>query len=584
MTSPAHAPERDPAHGPGPAGAHGAPRDALSRAALKQLWFLLAASTATFVGLMVALSWAASLTGAGVTTVGAIDAATNTISISLAQEPPQLDSTRATDSVSIKILTHVMEGLLRYDAAGKLAPGVAERWEIRPDGATFWLRRDAYWSDGVPVTAQDFVYAWQTVVNPANASQYAYIFYVIKNAEAINSRQLEPAALGVRAVSDYELEVEFENPVAYFDKLVAFPTYLPVRRDFHLSRDGRYGADVEDLLYNGPFVLTRWVHGANLRLERNPAYWNRAAVKLAAIEVPYITTDGTAVLNLYRDGQIADVVGLGSDTLDQVLRERWPLGRFSDGSVWFLLLNHRPGHPTANWDFRRALQLVNDNAELVYSVIKVPSYTLADSLFPSWLRGEQGFFKQEYPPPKIERNVPAAREHLERARLALGVESLPPLVILVDDTPGGSKMAEYLQNLYMRTLGLEIRIDKQIFKQRLAKAEAGEFDIVLYGWGPDYDDPLTFADLFASWSLNNHGHYRNPDLDAQVRIAQRSIDQHERMAAFGEIQRILIDDVVIIPNYERGQMYIRDPRLKGVVHSAIGAESDYTNAYIVPNP
>jgi oligopeptide transport system substrate-binding protein len=558
--------------------------DALSRTALRQIWVLLAASTAGFAGLMLALSWAASLTGAGAATVGAIDVAANTISITLAQEPPQLDSTRATDSVSIQMLNHLMEGLLRYGPDGRLAPGVAERWEIRPEGATFWLRRDAYWSDGMPVTAQDFVYAWQTVVDPANASQYAYIFYVIRNAEAINTRRLEPSALGVRAVSDYELQVEFENPVAYFDKLVAFPTYLPVRRDFHLSRAGRYGADVEDLLYNGPFTLTRWVHGANLRLEKNPTYWNREAVKLAAIEVPYITTDGMAVLNLYRDGQIADVVGLGSDTLDQVLRERWPLGRFSDGSVWFLLLNHRPGHTTANWDFRRALQLVNDNAELLYSVIKVPSYALADSLFPSWLRGERRLFKQEYPPPRIERNLPLAREHLERARQALGIERLPPLVILVDDTPGGSKMAEYLQNLYMRTLGLEIRIDKQIFKQRLAKAEAGEFDIVLYGWGPDYDDPLTFADLFASWSLNNHGHYRNPELDAQVRIAQRSIDPRERMAAFGEIQRLLIEDVVIIPNYERGQMFIRDPRLKGVVHNAIGAESDYTNAYIVPNP
>jgi oligopeptide transport system substrate-binding protein len=181
-------------------------------------------------------------------------------------------------------------------------------------------------------------------------------------------------------------------------------------------------------------------------------------------------------------------------------------------------------------------------------------------------------------------DIPAARAELELARKELGLDAFPPIVILVDDTATGVKNAEYLQNQLMRTLGLEIRIDRQIFKQRLAKTEAGDFDIALVGWGPDYDDPLTFGDLFSSWNLNNHGKYNNPELDAQVRIAQQSIDQAERMAAFGKIQQILIDDVVIVTNYERGVMYIQDPRLKGVVRKAIGFEPDYTNAYLVEAP
>ena len=136
---------------------------------------------------------------------------TKTITRVLAQEPPQLDSTRATDQVSIFVLGHIMEGLLRYDASNRLVPGVAERWDLRPDGATFWLRDDARWNDGRPVTAHDFVFAWRTIVDPANASEYAFILYYIRNAEAINAGQMPPEALGVRATSDRVLEVAFER-------------------------------------------------------------------------------------------------------------------------------------------------------------------------------------------------------------------------------------------------------------------------------------------------------------------------------------------------------------------------------------
>jgi oligopeptide transport system substrate-binding protein len=140
--------------------------------------------------------------------------------------------------------------------------------------------------------------------------------------------------------------------------------------------------------------------------------------------------------------------------------------------------------------------------------------------------------------------------------------------------------AEYLQNVLKRTLDIDVKIDKQIFKQRLAKMTAGEFDLVAAGWGPDYDDPLTFGDLFSSWNKNNRGAYSNPELDRYVRIAQSSLDPRARMDAFGAIQRIIQDDVVIIPSYERGLVYVRNPRLNGIVRRVVGADPDYINAYI----
>jgi oligopeptide transport system substrate-binding protein len=562
------------------AGRDEANRDPLSRAALRQLVVLAGFCFVAFAVLLAVLAWFTSLTATGATTLTAVDAATRTITTTVRTEPPNLDSRRAQDYMSGMVLGHVMEGLLRYDQAGNPAPGIAERWDIGTSKATFWLRAEATWSDGKPVTAHDFVFAWRTALDPATASPYAFILYPVKNGEAINRGDLPKEELGVRAVEDRVLEVELENPIAYFDRLVAWHTYLPIREDFALSRGERYAADAEDLIYNGPFLLTRWVHGANLRFEKNPDYWNADAIKLDVIDIPYITRDAVARLNLFQDGRVADVDYLPGEALDQVLQQRWNLHRYTEASMWMVLPNHRPERATGNFNLRRALQLANDPAELVFKVLKTPSFVVADSLYPVSMKGQRALFREEHPPPRIVPDLEAARRHLELAKQELGVAELPPLVLLSDDTPAALTHSEYLQEYLRRVLGLTVTLDRQNFRQRLAKQQAGEFDLLIFGWSPDYDDPLTFADLFASWNLNNHGRYNGPELDEQVRIAQRSLDQDVRFAAFGEIQRILIEDVVVLPAYERGVLYVQDPRLKGVGRRAVGATPDYTTAYI----
>jgi len=157
-------------------------------------------------------------------------------------------------------------------------------------------------------------------------------------------------------------------------------------------------------------------------------------------------------------------------------------------------------------------------------------------------------------------------------------------VLLSGDSPVATKLAEYYQSQLKQNLGLELRIDAQIFKQRLAKMTSGTFDMVLAGWGPDFDDALTFADLFASWNLNNRGRYANPEIDRLVAVAQESIDPQVRMQAFGDIQQILFDDVVILPDYERGKVYVSDPRVKDMVRRAVGPDPDYSRAYLVEPP
>lgn len=557
--------------------------DALSRTAVRQMVLLGAGGAGVFVLLMFALDFLSGSTGGGSGAVGAYDIESRTITRVLAQEPPQLDSTRSTDQVSFFVLGHVMEGLLRYDQNNRLIPGVAERWEIRPDGATFWLREDARWSDGSPVTAHDFVFAWRQVVDPAVASEYAYILYYLRNAEAINAGELPVEDLGVRAVSDRVLEVELERPVAFFDKLVAFGLYFPVSEAFYESRGGRYGADAEDLLYNGPFRIARWVHGAHLRLEKNEQYWNSDEIWLNTIDMPYVTSDSNAVVNLFKDGAVV-YAALGAEQLDEAMKLRWDIDAYDDGSVFYLDFNFRPERVTSNYNLRRAMQLVNDSGELVNKVIALPGYRPGVSLFPAWLDGVERPFRSEYPPPLVTPDVAAAREHLELAKQELGVDAIPSLVLLTGDSPLANKQAEYYQNLFKRTLGIDIRIDKQIFKQRLEKMTAGDFDLVAAGWGPDYADPMTYGDLYASWNGNNRGQYSNPELDEQVRIAQNSLDPQTRMDAFGEIQRIMIEDIVHLPNYERGVVYVEVPALEGVVYRAVGTNPDYTYARLIESP
>ena len=559
---------------PSPAVPGSAAGTGLDLRALGQLLYLGAIGFAAVALLLWALAqWNEG--GAG----EAVDAAAGTITLSLGGEPPQLDSTRGTDQVSFNILGHAMEGLLRYDADNRLVGGVAERWEISDTMARFWLRPEARWSNGEPVTAHDFVFGWRKVLDPANASEYAFILYGLKNAEAVSRGELPVESLEAFAVDDRTLEVHLERPVPFFDKLVAFATYNPINQAFYESRAGRYAADAGDLLYNGPFTIASWVHGASIRLEKNPHYWDADRIRLNAIDYAYFTTDPNAIINLFKDGKVA-LAGLLAENLDDALGQRWKINRFSDGSVFFTEFNHRPGRLTSNYHLRKAIQAVNDSSELVYRIIKLPGNLPGNSLFPVWLKGVNGYFRQEYPLPSRPADEELGRRHLATALEELGLDALPPLVMLIGDSPSAKKQAEYYQNVFKQKLGIDIKIDAQIFKQRLAKMTAGDFDLVMAGWGPDYDDPMTFADLFASWNENNRGRYRSDALDHAVDVARSSSEAKTRMDAMARVQQIIHDDAVVVINYERGSVYVSHPQLKGIVRRAVGTDPDYTGAWI----
>ncbi|MDA0957715.1 MAG: peptide ABC transporter substrate-binding protein [Proteobacteria bacterium] len=510
-----------------------------------------------------------------------VDAASGTVKIAIAQEPPQLNSMKATDQVSIFVLGHVMEGLTRYDRRGNLAPGVAERWELGDTTAKFWLRKDAKWSNGDPVTAHDFVFAWRSVVDPNTASEYAFILYPVKNAEAINQGNMPVTALGIEAIDDHTLTVTLERPTGYFIKLTAFVTTFPVQEKFYQARTEQYAADAKDMLYNGAFTLDSWVHSASMEMRKNPLYWDAEAIKLNAIDADYITADTRARLNLFIDDKIA-YTQLDGETYKDALNNQFRIKKFVTGSVYFLEYNYRDNRITRNKNLRAAIQAAFDPEEFVNKVLQTPGNLPGRSLFPTWIQGVEKTFREEYPPPEVKPDLTRARALLTSAKQELGLEEIPPLILLVSDSPTATKQAEYMQGMLKTRLGLDLKIDVQTFKQRLAKMTSGEFDIVGAGWGPDFDDIMTFGDLFASWNLNNRGRYVNPEYDRLVRVAMNSSDPKTRMDAMSGLQSILIEDAVMLPMYEQGVIYLQHPKLKGMRRTVIGSDPDFTYARIAP--
>ncbi len=520
------------------------------------------------------------LTMAGFSVLGSpIDAERQWIRIAMTQEPPSLNSMRSTDLVSFFLLGHVQEGLLRYDRRGGLSPGVAESWSSGQRRLKFVLRSDARWSDGSSVTAHDFVAAWQLINDPTEAAPFAAIMYPLKNAEAIQKGDLPVAELGVRAEDDHTLLVELERPCGYCLNLMTHGTFLPVKAEFLAAKGELYGSEAKNLLANGPFILSEWVHEARLKLVKNPYYWNRNSIQLNEIEIAYITADNRTRLNLFRDGQIA-YTSLGGETVkdavDLGLRPR----TFVSGGVAYIAFNHREGRATTNLSLRRAIQAVFDSNQFVNQVIGIPGYRATTTLFPNWIRGANGKFLENYPPPAVLRGPARVAELMEIAQQEL--DYLSVLTILTVSSPTGTKVAEYLQGLLEQKLGLKTVIDQQSFKQYLSKVQRGEFDLAMSSWYPDFDDLVTYADLLASYNANNRGRYVNLEYDKSLETLISSVDPAIRFKAAANLQRIIIDQVPLLPTAETGSAYLVHPKLKGVVRRAIGQDPDYTFAKVQP--
>lgn len=495
---------------------------------------------------------------------------------SLTADVPTLDQHLANSIPSATVGHQIFEGLIRT-YQGEVRPGIAEDWDMSEDGTvyTFYLR-DAQWSDGEPVTAQDFEYSFRRLLDPETASGYAFIGMALKNANAVNKGEVPVEELGVRAIDEKTLEVELENPAGYFLSMLSMMQFAPTRQDYVEEFGKDYAANAENNAYNGPFIVKEWRHEDRLILEKNPNYWDADSINLDEVHI-IIVPDQMTALAMFEDGEL-DMVEVPAEVVSQYEDD---VEYYYNGANDFIKLQMDGSSPLENKDLRLALNNALDRQEFIMLSTgglydPNPRYVLPQ------VNGVDGEYGDEYPYEAypVEGDVDTALEHLDAAMEALGVSdpSEIELELLTTDVERTRKEAEIIQDDLESKLGIKINIRQVPYKQRLEMEGNKEFEMVVTGWAPDYSDPMTYLELWTTDSGYNHGSYSNPDYDAKIELARTSTDPQERMDAMFEAEKILLEDGAIIPLQLRRIAMLTNPDLVGFESYFVGLSYEYTYA------
>ncbi|MGE6678453.1 ABC transporter substrate-binding protein [Bacillus thuringiensis] len=502
------------------------------------------------------------------------------------QEIPTMDVSKSTDTLGSQILGNTMEGLYRLDKDNKPIPAVAESSTKSEDGKkyTFKLRKDAKWSNGDPVTAKDFVYGWQRLLDKNTAAEYAFIAFYIKNAEAINKGEKPLTDLGAKAVDDYTLEVELEKPVPYFLNLMAFPSYYPLNEKFVKEKGDKFGLEADTTLYNGPFVMASWKHEQGWQLKRNDQYWDKKTVKLEEINYSVVKEVATKV-NLYDTGSI-DFTLLSGEFVDKYKSNKEEYGEYSEASTFFLRLNQkRNGQdtPLKSKKLREAIALSIDKKGLANVILNNGSKA-TDQLVPKGLAtGPDGKDYQDTFKNGLKYDPKKGAAAWEAAKKELGKDQVTIELLSYDDGTA-KKIADYFKNQIEKNLkGVTVNTKIQPFKQKLKLESAQDYEVSFAGWSPDYSDPMTFIDMFESKSPYNQMSYSNPKYDEMVAKAGNELlsDPKKRWETLGKAEKLFLEeDAGLIPLYQTGRAYVMKPNVKGIVKHNISPEYSFKWAYV----
>ena len=504
-----------------------------------------------------------------------------------AAEIPSIDSSSSEDAVGFNVLNNIMEGLYRLDQESLPVPAMAEGDpEISEDGLTYTFKiRDAQWSNGTPVTAHDFVYAWQRAINPDTASPYGpYLMAgMVKNATEIGEGKAEIADLGIKAEDDKTLIIELERPVAYFLSLMSFGTFLPLNEEFVTAQGDKYATNSEAMIYNGPFSLADWDGTGNWKYVKNDKYWDADTVKLDEIIVDVVKETSTAV-KLYEQGK-KDRVTLSAEYAMQYADDPTIINELETAVFYFKMNQVRDGKPTplANADIRKAIAKGYNKEELADAVLANGSIA-ANFLVPTeFTFDEDGKDFRDYSKEFSVYNVEEAQESWAKGLKALGTDKVT-LEILGGDTENAKKQQEWFKSELERNLpGLTISLKEVPFAVRLELDDTSDYDIQSAGWGPDFQDPISFMELFVTTSPQNKMNYSNPAYDKLIESTKTTYanDPIKRFEVFAEAEKMLLeDDVAIAPNYQRGRMVLMNPAVKGLATHPFGGDYSYKWTYM----
>jgi oligopeptide transport system substrate-binding protein len=478
-------------------------------------------------------------------------------------EPQDLDPHVVEGVGEHAIIMGLLEGLVSEDPKTLMpVPGVAERWEISPDGKvyTFYFRKNARWSNGDPVTPEDFVQSFRRILTPSLGSLYGYMLHPMKNAKAFNEGKItDPAQLGARAVDARTLEITLECPTPYLLNMMAqhyswWPVHLPtVKKHGDLYKRGNRWTLPGNYVGNGPFVLTAWKPNQVISLRRNSNYWDAATVKLNGIDfLPIESVDSEE--RSFRAGQLHRTEELPNAKIDAYRRENPQFLRMDPYlAVYFYRLNVT--HPALkDKRVRHALSMAIDRQAIVETVTR-GGQRPAFALTPPDTKGYTARAQVKF-------DIEGAKKLLAEAGHA-GGQGLPPIEIHFNTSENHRAIAEAVQAMWRKNLGIAATLRNEEWKVYLDSQSHSNYMASRSGWTGDYPDPNTFLDTFLSYSGNNRTGWNNPEYDRLINEANCAVDEQERYEKFQRAEAILLDDLPLIPLYYYTRVFLLHPSVKG---------------------
>ena len=489
-----------------------------------------------------------------------------TLNMRNTMEPTSLNTLLATYAYDFTPINAMIECLYRDDENDVPQPAGAETVDISDDKLvyTFHLREDATWSNGDPVVATDYEFAWQQALNPEVASDYAYMLYFIHNAEPYFNGEVEWSEVGVKVIDDYTLEVTLDNPLPYATDLFAFPTLAPINQKFYeeVGAD-KYATDAEYFCCNGMYELTEWSHNSQIVFQKREDYWNADAV--GPDEIVYkIITDSQAGLNSYLSREI-DYTDLDSgEVVQQAEAAGFEVGVKPARSSYYLIVNTEDEF-MSNQNLRLALAYSIDKQALVDTVYQNDNQPMT-SFTPPAIMGAAGADGPSFQEALLEErgemypgsgDLEKAQEYLQAALEELGctVDELNLSIDCADDSLRRN-CATFLQEQWRQNLGLEnITVNSMQTKQVSANRQSGDYCMSLGGWSPDYNDAINFLDLWVTDGGNNDSFWSNEEYDNLIAQATAEADEEVRQQYLFDAEEILAAEMPVIPLYWQCQNY-----------------------------
>ncbi len=500
----------------------------------------------------------------------------NALRVNIELDPDSMDPALIASRYPGEIANTLFEGLVRLDEKGEPKPGIAESWAVSPDGLTytFTLRKNARWTDGHPVTAQDFVYSWERELQPETAAPLVSNLFYIKGATAYNKGELKDRSqLGLTAKDDYTLETVMEAPTPFWVKLTAFFNMLPVHRESVEAAPKEWTRKPETYISNGPFKLEKWTPDQELSVVKNPDYWAKDEVKLDRIVFRMVNDRNTAY-QMVQAGEL-DVMEPAPAAAAQLLKDgkavSTPVSR-----LYFVRLNNSTP-PFSNANVRKAFALALERAPLVDQVLQggqKPGF----GVIPAGLSSGAGEFRA-LAGDLFKEDPAQAKELLATGLRELGLSSLPDFTFDYFTNDVNKKVAEVLQAQWKKNLGVELRLNAIERKSFIESMRKGDYTAALYSTSADFDDAINLLTQFVTGDGYNYGKYSNPEYDRLINQVLKEADAKKRADQMVQAEKVLLGDMGLAPLFYDAQIRVVQPYVKGIRWFP-AATNDYSRASV----